>query len=636
MKKLLLTMAALSLTSFSFAQDFGFGDSDFGGSDDFGGSSFEESSAPSVAISGEVGASARAWGGTKNEDGEFDTRHYGAAYDFCKSKIEKSAFANLDFTYSGDYTEALIKLKFNPGTIKDNPEDILDEASVSGSFKEGRFQVKAGKLKEVWGKGDKVHVLDNFNANDYTDFIFPDYIDRRIGEVMFKTTANLSWDYNIKLEGIYAPMMTADRFASKGPLVPYAQTKLTNTVKSILKTQGAAVASGAVNFDAKTVNGESLVQSIMDLSEFSTDNLFEDDIKTIKYGQAGARLTGTLGGIDWGASYYYGHYKQPSANVERYAVYTNKGEIKEGAWTKYKTGFAAKVRAENSALASADDNTVYAAGYSGAAAQIKNALAAAGQGAAVTGLTDEQIIAAAQAGTFGTQLQAAASSVFTEAQVTGAVDAELTNNGYTLKNALPSLNYDQVQIFGLEAAFVLWKLNTRWEFAYNLTEDVAGDNPWIKNNSIGWVAGFDIDIPIHNLNLNVQETGTYILNNDKIEDNKITVGTLMGQPIEVPIGTADVDYNSDGKYTRNKLIVLLSDKFLNEKLTIEAQGIYGFECKEYMVAPKVEYNVSEGLTLGLRGIYLYSDNVNGEFYNFTQNTKNHDKAFVELTAKYQF
>lgn len=624
MKKLLLTMAALSLTSFSFAQDFGFGDSDFGGSDDFGGSSFEESSAPSVAISGEVGASARAWGGTKNEDGEFDTRHYGAAYDFCKSKIEKSAFANLDFTYSGDYTEALIKLKFNPGTIKDNPEDILDEASVSGSFKEGRFQVKAGKLKEVWGKGDKVHVLDNFNANDYTDFIFPDYIDRRIGEVMFKTTANLSWDYNIKLEGIYAPMMTADRFASKGPLVPYAQTKLTNTVKSILKTQGAAVATGAVNFDTKTVNGESLVQSIMDLSEFSTDNLFEDDIKTIKYGQAGARLTGTLGGIDWGASYYYGHYKQPSANVERYAVYTNKGAIKEGAAAKaaplysvYKAGVIAKFRET-----------------------MKGNAATAAMEAA---MTDDQIYTAAQAGQLGTndaEKAAAKQAALTEEQwgpyIETSVETELTKNGYTLKNALPSLNYDQVQIFGLEAAFVLWKLNTRWEFAYNLTEDVAGDNPWIKNNSIGWVAGFDIDIPIHNLNLNVQETGTYILNNDKIEDNKITVGTLMGQPIEVPIGTADVDYNSDGKYTRNKLIVLLSDKFLNEKLTIEAQGIYGFECKEYMVAPKVEYNVSEGLTLGLRGIYLYSDNVNGEFYNFTQNTKNHDKAFVELTAKYQF
>ena len=401
-------------------------------------------------------------------------------------------------------------------------------------------------------------------------------------------------------------MMTADRFASKGPLVPYAQTELTNTVKSILKTQGAAVADNAVNFGAKTVNGESLVQSIMDLSEFSTDNLFEDDIKTIKYGQAGARLTGTLGGIDWGASYYYGHYKQPSANVERYAVYTNKGAIKEGAWAKYKAGVAAKVLANDTAKTMlsmesvdlTDTDAVYNAAY------------------------------AAQS-TLGQK-------IYSESDVTTEVENQLTKNGYTLANALPSLNYDQVQIFGLEAAFVLWKLNTRWEFAYNLTEDVAGDNPWIKNNSIGWVAGFDIDIPIHNLNLNVQETGTYILNNDKIEDNKITVGTLMGQPIEVPIGTADVDYNSDGKYTRNKLIVLLSDKFLNEKLTIEAQGIYGFECKEYMVAPKVEYNVSEGLTLGLRGIYLYSDNVNGEFYNFTQNTKNHDKAFVELTAKYQF
>ena len=602
-------MAALSLTSFSFAQDFGFGDSDFGGSDDFGGSSFEESSAPSVAISGEVGASARAWGGTKNEDGEFDTRHYGAAYDFCKSKIEKSAFANLDFTYSGDYTEALIKLKFNPGTIKDNPEDILDEASVSGSFKEGRFQVKAGKLKEVWGKGDKVHVLDNFNANDYTDFIFPDYIDRRIGEVMFKTTANLSWDYNIKLEGIYAPMMTADRFASKGPLVPYAQTKLTNTVKSILKTQGAAVASGAVNFGAGTVNGESLVQSIMDLSEFSTDNLFEDDIKTIKYGQAGARLTGTFGGIDWGASYYYGHYKQPSANVEKYAIYSNRETIKSGAWTKYEAAAAGKIAA---------------------------AINAAGAGALIEGKTNAEIIAGAQAGTFGPELKAAASQVYTEEQVKGAVQKQLETNGYTLDKALPSLNYDQVQTFGLEAAFVLWKLNTRWEGAYNLTEDVAGDNPWIKNNSVSWVAGFDIDIPLHNLNLNVQETGTYILNNDKIEDNKVTVGYLAGQPIEVPIGTADVDYNSDGKYTRNKLIVLLSDKWLNEKLTTEVQGIYGFECKEYMIAPKVEYNVSEGLTLGLRGVYLYSDNENGEFYNFTMGAKNHDKAFVELTAKYQF
>ena len=555
MKKILFTMAVLSLASLSFSQDFGFGD-DFGGSDyssDFGSDSFD-SAEPTVSISGEVGAKARAWGGTKNEDDEFDTRNYDSAYDFSKSKTEPSAHANLDFAYSGDFTDAVIKLKFNQNTIKDYPEDIIDEAYASGSFKDGRFQLKAGKIKEVWGKGDKVHVLDNFNANDYSDFIFPDYIDRRIGEIMFKTTANLSWDYNIKLEGIYAPMMTADRFASeKSMLYPYAQSKLTEMVKGILKAQGSALANNAVDFDGKTIDGDSLIGAIMDLSEFSTDKLYEDDIRTIKYSQAGARLTGTLGGIDWGASYYYGHYKQPSAKIENL--------IK----MQYYSNVATKVPAL--------------------------------------------------------------------ATTASPLAAEILKKDI---GEIVSLNYDQLQVFGLEAAFVLWKFNTRWEGAYNLTEDIAGDNPWIKNNSVSWLAGFDIDLPIHNLNLNVQETGTYILNNDKIEDNTVTVGYLAGKPIEVPIGTADVDYNSDGKYTKNKLIVLLSDKWLNEKLTTEVQGIYCFEDKGYMVAPKVEYNVSEGLTFGLRGVYLYCDNENGEFYNFTQNAKNHDKALVELTAKYQF
>ena len=55
-----------------------------------------------------------------------------------------------------------------------------------------------------------------------------------------------------------------------------------------------------------------------------------------------------------------------------------------------------------------------------------------------------------------------------------------------------------------------------------------------------------------------------------------------------------------------------------------------------MVAPNIEYNVSEGLTLGCRFAYLYCDNENGEFYNFTADSENHDKAFLQLTAKYQF
>ena len=552
MKKILFTVTALSLAMFASAQEYGFGGDDFG-------SSYEESSEPSVTITGEVGTSARGWIGTSTDltkkdtatltaeeieykksgiENLYDSQGYDKFYDVSKSDVEGNVYANIEFNYAGEYTDANIKLKFDNDTIKEYPEDIIDEAYANGSFKDGRFQLKAGKFKEVWGKGDKVHVLDNFNANDYTDFIFPDYIDRRISEIMFKTTVNLSWDYNLKLEGIYAPMMTADRFASDGKLVPYAQKKLTNTVTSILKAQGAAKATNAVNVSGTSVTvDESLVQAIIDLSEFSQDDLYEDNIKSIKYGQAGARLTGTIGGIDLGTSYYYGHYKQPSANLENLI--------------KLNTG----------------DTTILSKDI----------------------------------------------------------------------GEIVSLNYDQVQVFGLEAAFVLWKLNTRWEAAYNLTEDIAGDNPWVKNNSVSWVAGFDIDLPIHNLNINVQETGTYILNSDKVKDmdRGISIGgntvswTALG-------GNYDVDYNSDGKYTKNKLIVLLSDKWLNEKLTTEVQGIYCFEDKGYMIAPKIEYNISEGLTLGLRGVYLYSDNENGEFYNFTADSEHHDKAFVELTAKYQF
>ncbi|MBB5225686.1 hypothetical protein DYE50_07315 [Treponema ruminis] len=606
MKKIIFTLAALSFAAFSFADDF-----DFGGDsgDDFGGSSFEESSAPAVTVSGEVGAETRAWLGTTNKDtGKFDTKNYKGAYDLSKTQMDAGAYANLELNYEGDYTGANLKLKLDSTSLTEHHEDVIDELYASGSFKEGKFQLKAGKMKEVWGKGDKVHVLDNFNANDYSDFIFPDYIDRRIGEVMFKATANLSWDYNLKLEGIFTPWMTADRFASEGFLVPAAQKKLTNEVTKLVKTQAASQLEGYIGLAGTgttddpykiKLNSDGLITGLMGLSSFSADSLYEDNIKTIKYGQAGLRMTGTLGGIDWGASYYYGHYKQPSAKLlgaTSMTYYANAAQ-------KYADG---ATKAKNAAEQ-----------YANAAKQY-----------ATAGDTVNAQAAQAKALEYQAQAEQAAAT----AQTLGALaKASLAKD----PSELISLNYDQLQVFGLEAAFVLWKLNTRWEVAYNLTEDTAGDNPWIKNNSVSWLVGFDIDLPIHNLNLNVQETGKYILKNDKIKDGGIDIDGV-GRVGWETLGNLDTDYNSDDKYINNKIIALISDKWLNEKLTTEVQGIYCIEDKGYMVAPKIEYNVSEGLTFGLRGVYLHCDNENGEFYNFTADTENNDKAFLQLTAKYQF
>ncbi len=566
------------------ADDFGgdsFGDDSFGG--------FEDSSEPVLTWNGEAGASARAWirGENENESG------YTSFYDVSHSPTEANAYAKLDINYSGSSTDLNGRLKFDAATIKDHPEDIIEEVSARGYF--GNWQIEAGKIKNVWGKGDKIHVLDNFNANDYTDFIFPDYIDRRLAEPMAKISYASPYSNDslsdLKFEGIYTPMMTADRFASEDSILyPYAQQKLTNIVTGIVKHNAAIDLKDAL----AASKYDDIVDGLQEMSSFSSDGLYEDNIKTLKYGQAGARFTGTFSGIDFGVSYYYGHYKQPSANLGAFVDSITNAIQSE----------VATVLTDSTKLNANDAPYLYAL---------------------VTRHTQEIATTAAALIAAGQATETTAQALATKAIIAKYAQAEASTYVGTgnQKLELPSLNYDQLQVFGLEAAFVLWKFNTRWEFAYNLTEDTAGDNPWIHNNSIGWVAGFDMDLPIHNLNINVQEQGSYILKNSKVEDGAYA--------------EYDVDYNSDGKYTRNKIIVNISDKWLNEKLTTECTTIYAFETEEWCVQPKISYNVVDGLTFTASGAYIYSNNENGEFYNFTAwDTENHNVAFVQLAAKYQF
>ena len=505
---------------------------------------------PAITFSGEAGADGRAWIDTENGYADDTANIYN------NTDMDARAYSKLNVSYSGESSDVEVKLAFDSKTLKSNPEDIVEELTARGYF--GNWTVEGGKMKLVWGKGDKLHVLDNFNANNYTDFIFPDYIDRRLGEVMFRVSYSAPNAANLRFEAAVTPFMTADRFATSGTLVPYAQQTLTDTVTSIVKNN--------LTYGVKNLSGNesSVVSSIMDASSFSSDDLYENNIKSLRYAQGGARVTGSLGSLDWGLSYYCGHYKQPSANLEKYIT-----SLITAAATEHSTEVAAL------------------------AAQLVNAGYKAETAAAL-----------------------AAKKIGSEYASTVAHDGS-----HELE--LPSLDYDRLQVFGVEFAKVLWKFNCRGEFAYNLTSDVAGDDPWVKNNSLAWVGGFDIDLPVHNLNINVQETGTYVLKNDKIEDGAFKA--------------YDVDYNSDGKYCINKVVVNVSDKWINEKLSTECMVIYGIENKEWCVQPKIEYNVVDGFTVIARGAYLYSDNENGEFYNFTaDSTKNHTKAFAQFSVKYVF
>jgi len=436
--------------------------------------------------------------------------------------------------YNGSVVSVDSKLKFSESTIKSTPADVIDELTVRANM--GNFLLEAGKMKIVWGKGDKLHVLDNFNADDYTDFIIPDYIDRRISTPMIHAAYGFDKG-NIRIEGVYAPIMATDRFAMSGEWTPASYTTLASKVTGVEEanlssaftaynkalitasnmaalyaadpaTYAAQYAAAMQDLTAKATAYQTVLASV---SSFSADDLYPDTT-SLRYGQAGTRITGTLGSFDWGASYYYGHYKQPSVD-----------------WSNY--------------------------------------------------------IASAAA-----------------------------NSGKSY--ALPVLAYDQKQVFGVEGATVLGPLNLRAEAAYTLTEDTDGTNPWIHNNSVAWLGGFDVDLPVHNMNVNIQETGTYVLNNDAISDGAYKV--------------YDVDYNANDCYTNDKLVLALSDSFMHDKLKTEATVMWGIENGDVLVMPKVTYTVNGTLGLSASGLYIWCKDDNSEFSAWK------DNSFVNLGVTCNF
>ena len=300
-----------------------FGDDFGGGFDDFG----SDDSAPTYYINAETGVDMRGYIGTYDGstfNSGYETKSQAEVFD---SLTDASAYANMTLGYSAQNSEMEFKLKFDGNSLGDYNQDILDEATARLFL--GNWVIEGGKMKVVWGKGDKLHVLDNFNANDYTDFIFGgDYIDRRLAEPMLRVKYNVP-NTNWSVEGVYTPMMSSDRFASSGVWAPAAQKKLTSVVETLVKTNleakkfaadkatatliGAGTSATPVQFKAKTDADAAYLKYLSDATSIA-DELYPDT-EQFRYGQAGVRVLGTVGSVDLGASYYYGHYKQPSANL---------------------------------------------------------------------------------------------------------------------------------------------------------------------------------------------------------------------------------------------------------------------------------------------------------------------------------
>jgi hypothetical protein len=168
-------------------------------------------------------------------------------------------------------------------------------------------------------------------------------------------------------------------------------------------------------------------------------------------------------------------------------------------------------------------------------------------------------------------------------------------NGY-INESDKFLSYDKKQTFGLEASTVIWHFNLRGEFAYNLTDDIEGNDPWVQNNSIAWLGGFDIDLPFWNANLNVQEYGSYTLKED-----------------------------SD-----NKLVCNFTTAFMNDKILPEVTLLYGIEKGDLVLLPKITIKPDQNLSLTASGMWIHCKDDQSEFAAWK------DNSFVSLGAQYCF
>ena len=558
LSKYILMTSALLMGAAAYADDF----------DSFG-SFGEDESAEGSSSKLEVGA-----------DAETEIRAY-VDIDEAKAEaveLDLAPSANLNLKYNGNKSDAEISLKIDENTIKNHPEDVIDEAVLRGYF--GNLTLEAGKMKIVWGKGDKLHVLDNFNADDYSDFIIPDYLDRRISTPMVRAVYSLPFA-NMNLEGVYTPLLPVDRFAREGRWTLKQVSELTGNVTSNAELKLAAAIENLENARLEAATASAL--------------------ETLGTAEATAKLTLLVG-----QAYADGKIS-PDPQLIQTLMGAGKTQMEATALalaSAYKDYLKANLTNANTAYTlclanannlSANPDVIYPDLWNLKYGQF---------GARATWTLGQVDMGLSYYNGWYKQPSVNASKI----------DSFLTS--YLAKGQVSEdekfLAYDKKQTFGLEASSVIWHFNVRGEFAYNLTDDFDGTNPWVHNNSIAWLGGFDIDLPFWNANLNVQEIGSYVFHGDECDKN-----------------TLDVDYGLNG-YTNNKIVCNITTSFLNDKLAPEVTVMYGIENKDLVVMPKLAFKPDQNLTFTASGMYIWCGGDNSEFKSWEKN------SFVSLSASYKF
>ena len=506
----------------------------------------------------------------------------------------------INLKHSSSKTEIDSHFKFNMRTILEYPLDFIDECTMRAYL--GDFVLSTGKMKLVWGRGDMLHVLDVFNANDFTDFTIPSYIDRRIGEPMIHLAYNAP--IALRLEAAWTPLMTPDRVSLKGPWVPSqideAKQKLSNTlfdgtlldlfpsqkIENIMyitiKDTLTDITSPPANI---TVNFPVLSDEEIDQISSQFNSLQKPVIKAILKSLSGKPITIDISGT----------LTEDKIN-----------EIAEKESKKYTKfiieEFKTSLQKAGTIIQNFDLNPFIKIGMN-------------------SFLPDMNQI---KYGQYGLRLSGSLGPTDMAYQYyfghykTPSIDVSaMVEKAMSDGNIRDCVYYDPIHIFGMDFGAAIFMFNFRSETAYYMSYDFKGNNPAVHNNSIQWVLGFDVDIPLNNINLNIQNIGSYILGFKNVKENNKN-------------GFIDMDWNKAEKASNNKLVVNISDSWLHENLTDSITIIWGIEHHDAVIMPKIKYRIKDEFYVEGTGAYIYAKDKKSEFASWKNN------HFVQLSFEYHF
>jgi hypothetical protein len=208
---------------------------------------------------------------------------------FDDGDLEENLSGTLDISYPGSTHSFQLITDFQIGAAEE-----IEFNELNYQYFGDKYTLLIGKHRVIWGKGDQLHVVDNLNGEDLSDFINQDYKDRQIGEEMIKINRYFRGG-NANLEFVYTPDFTSNRMADD------PESRLGNWVINPFIAQS----------DDFTLKNIALATGQIETEVFNQveDSIPEED------NQIALRFTDSRGSTDYGFSYYRGYLRKPSYDL---------------------------------------------------------------------------------------------------------------------------------------------------------------------------------------------------------------------------------------------------------------------------------------------------------------------------------